>query len=81
MRYLQTLTEIAKEKTNTIVFPLPMDLIEPLLGCGSLRGRRPGDRDPRKGLRQTAGRSLAASQKASSCVRSLEADPVAASVA
>jgi len=32
LRYLQTLTEIAKDRTNTIVFPLPMDLIEPLLG-------------------------------------------------
>jgi regulator of protease activity HflC (stomatin/prohibitin superfamily) len=28
LRYLQTLTE----KTNTIVFPLPMDLIIPMLG-------------------------------------------------
>ena len=32
LRYLQTLTEIAPGKTSTIVFPLPMDLIEPLLG-------------------------------------------------
>ena len=31
LRYLQTLTEIAGEKTSTIVFPLPMDLVEPLL--------------------------------------------------
>lgn len=31
LRYLQTLTEIAGEKNSTIVFPLPMDLIEPLL--------------------------------------------------
>lgn len=31
LRYLQTLTEIAGERTNTIVFPLPMDLIEHLL--------------------------------------------------
>lgn len=31
LRYLQTLTEIAKDRTNTIVFPLPMDLIEPML--------------------------------------------------
>ena len=30
LRYLQTLKEIANEKTNTIVFPLPMDLIGPL---------------------------------------------------
>ena len=31
LRYLQTLTEIAGEKTNTIVFPLPMDLVETLI--------------------------------------------------
>jgi regulator of protease activity HflC (stomatin/prohibitin superfamily) len=31
LRYLQTLTEIAGEKTNTIVFPLPMDIVESLM--------------------------------------------------
>jgi len=31
LRYLQTLTEIAVEKNSTIVFPLPMDIIQPLL--------------------------------------------------
>ena len=31
LRYLQTLTEIAVEKNSTIIFPLPLDLIEPLL--------------------------------------------------
>lgn len=31
LRYLQTLTEIAVEKNSTIIFPLPIDLIEPLL--------------------------------------------------
>ena len=30
LRYLQTLTEIAGEKSSTIVFPLPMELITPL---------------------------------------------------
>lgn len=30
LRYLQTLTEIAGEKSSTIVFPLPMELIGPL---------------------------------------------------
>jgi regulator of protease activity HflC (stomatin/prohibitin superfamily) len=30
LRYLQTLTEIAVEKNSTIVFPLPIDLIEPM---------------------------------------------------
>ncbi|KPK60178.1 MAG: hypothetical protein AMJ59_07845 [Gammaproteobacteria bacterium SG8_31] len=32
LRYLQTLTEISTDKTNTVIFPLPLDLIEPLLG-------------------------------------------------
>jgi regulator of protease activity HflC (stomatin/prohibitin superfamily) len=31
LRYLQTLTEIASDKSSTIVFPLPIDLIEPLV--------------------------------------------------
>lgn len=31
LRYLQTLTEIAVEKNSTIIFPLPIDLIEPLI--------------------------------------------------
>jgi len=31
LRYLQTLTEIAGEQTNTIVFPLPMDILESLI--------------------------------------------------
>jgi len=37
LRYLQTLTEIAGEKSSTIVFPLPMDVLEPMLE--RLRGR------------------------------------------
>ncbi len=31
LRYLQTLTEIAGERSNTIVFPLPMDLVQALM--------------------------------------------------
>jgi regulator of protease activity HflC (stomatin/prohibitin superfamily) len=31
LRYLQTLADISSEKTSTIVFPLPLDLISPLL--------------------------------------------------
>jgi len=31
LRYLQTLSGIANDKSNTIVFPLPMDLITPFL--------------------------------------------------
>ena len=39
LRYLQTLTEIAVEKNSTIIFPLPLDLVEPLLTMM----RSPGD--------------------------------------
>ncbi len=28
LRYLQTMTEVANDKSNTIVFPLPMDMVE-----------------------------------------------------
>lgn len=38
LRYLQTLTEIAKDKTNTIIFPVPIDLLE------ALKNRPPPDR-------------------------------------
>ncbi len=38
LRYLQTLVEVAGDRTTTIVFPLPLDLIEPLLG----KARPPG---------------------------------------
>ena len=31
LRFLQTLTEVATEKNSTLVFPVPIDLFEPLL--------------------------------------------------
>jgi regulator of protease activity HflC (stomatin/prohibitin superfamily) len=31
LRYLQTLKEIANERTNTIVFPMPIEFIEPII--------------------------------------------------
>jgi len=31
LRFLQTLTEVAAEKNSTIVFPVPIDLFEPLI--------------------------------------------------
>jgi len=32
LRYLQTLTEIAAEKNSTIIFPLPIDWMEAVMG-------------------------------------------------
>jgi regulator of protease activity HflC (stomatin/prohibitin superfamily) len=37
LRYLQTLSHIANEKTSTIVFPLPMDFITPFLEAAKKR--------------------------------------------
>ena len=34
LRYLQTLSEIGAEQNSTIVFPLPIDLVKPLLAAG-----------------------------------------------
>ncbi len=31
LRFLQTLTEVASEKNSTLIFPVPIDLIKPLL--------------------------------------------------
>jgi regulator of protease activity HflC (stomatin/prohibitin superfamily) len=38
LRYLQTMTEVANDKSNTIIFPLPMDLIEAFMP-------KPGSKD------------------------------------
>ncbi|MCA0901846.1 slipin family protein [Microbulbifer agarilyticus] len=37
LRYMQTLIDIAGEQNSTIVFPLPMDLIKPLLDQRSVK--------------------------------------------
>ena len=40
LRYLQTLKEIANEKTNTIVFPLPLEFVGPILNLADKLGDR-----------------------------------------
>ncbi len=42
LRYLQTLLEIGSEQNSTIVFPLPIDLIGPLLQTASAHGAGAG---------------------------------------
>lgn len=39
LRYLQTLTNIASDKSNTIIFPIPMDLVSPLMDTLKNRNR------------------------------------------
>lgn len=37
LRYLQTLTNIASDKSNTVIFPIPMDLVSPLTDTLKIR--------------------------------------------
>jgi len=47
LRYMQTLTEIAVEKNSTIIFPLPLDLLEGLIpGLFKGNGRTPAAEIP-----------------------------------
>ncbi len=43
LRYLQTLTEVANDRSNTIIFPLPMDLIEPFMKSRSKQTDQSGE--------------------------------------
>ena len=45
LRYLQTMKEVAGDRTNTIIFPLPLDLIKPLLDMGEAMTNKNGDKD------------------------------------
>jgi hypothetical protein len=57
LRYLQALTDISSNQGSTIVFPLPIDLIRPLLEAG-------GDEAAAPDAIQDAGRELGAGEKA-----------------
>lgn len=47
LRYLDTLTQVAGDKSSTLVFPLPIDLLSLFLGKGgSLTGNSPSPADP-----------------------------------
>lgn len=58
LRYLQTLLELGADQNSTVVFPLPMDIIGPLLGAvgqapaaaEAAAGRRPEPRSETRGL-------------------------------
>jgi regulator of protease activity HflC (stomatin/prohibitin superfamily) len=47
LRYLQTLLEIGTNQNTTVVFPLPMDVLEPFVGKGSASRAEGTPRPPR----------------------------------
>jgi regulator of protease activity HflC (stomatin/prohibitin superfamily) len=59
LRYLQALREIGNAENSTIVFPLPMDLLEPLLKGGADKGRGQLGRAPELPATESAERETA----------------------
>ncbi len=47
LRYLQTLREIGATQNSTVVFPMPIDLIKPMLEAVSKSSESPPDEQPR----------------------------------
>jgi len=47
LRYLQTLLEIGTNQNTTVVFPLPMDVLEPFVGKGASARAEGTERPPR----------------------------------
>jgi regulator of protease activity HflC (stomatin/prohibitin superfamily) len=45
LRFLQTLAEVATENNSTIVFPVPIDLVRPLIEIGDRMSRENNNRD------------------------------------
>lgn len=49
LRYLQTLKDIANEQTNTIVFPMPMEFVEPIMNVANAIGNHSKPKPPESG--------------------------------
>ncbi len=60
LRYLQTLMEVSGNQSSTIVFPLPLDVIGPLVNAAQRRSANIDDPDERAGLEE----ALSAARKA-----------------
>ena len=64
LRYLQTLLEVSNNQSSTIVFPLPMDVLQPLLAVA--QGRRTVDGPERERLDEALTAARAALDTATS---------------
>jgi regulator of protease activity HflC (stomatin/prohibitin superfamily) len=70
LRYLQTLLEVSNKQSSTIVFPLPMDVLQPLLAAA--RGRAAVDGPERERLDEALAAARAALDTATSDRERLE---------
>ena len=81
LRYLQTLMEVSGNQASTIVFPLPMDIIKPLMSAA--QSRRAGEDGPERERLDAALAAARAALEDSTSARQLvehgsEEDPVPA---
>jgi regulator of protease activity HflC (stomatin/prohibitin superfamily) len=53
LRFLQTLAEVATENNSTLVFPVPIDLVKPLIDLGERRSSQPNGNGGTGGTTQT----------------------------
>ena len=49
LRYLQTLTQISAEKNSTIIFPLPLEMMDAFSQTSEIGRKSRHDRDSRRG--------------------------------
>jgi regulator of protease activity HflC (stomatin/prohibitin superfamily) len=60
LRYLQTLIEVSNNQSSTIVFPLPIDVLQPLLASAQARGGSASDAPEPAGLDEALAAARAA---------------------
>jgi regulator of protease activity HflC (stomatin/prohibitin superfamily) len=73
LRYLQTLLEVSNNQSSTIIFPLPIDVLQPLVGSAQ-KARATVDGPERKRLDAALDAARAALAGATSTIPELEAE-------
>jgi regulator of protease activity HflC (stomatin/prohibitin superfamily) len=75
LRYLQTLMEVSGNQSSTIVFPLPIDVLQPIMSAA--QGRRDADGPERERLDEALAAARVALETATAGRQSLEAGAAA----
>jgi regulator of protease activity HflC (stomatin/prohibitin superfamily) len=78
LRYLQTLTEVSGHQSSTIVFPLPIDVLQPLMAAGQAARQGTADGPERERLDEALRSARAALDAAPEAVPEPTPSPVPA---
>jgi regulator of protease activity HflC (stomatin/prohibitin superfamily) len=77
LRNLQTLIEVSNNQSSTIVFPLPMDVLAPLIGAGQPRNGSNADGAEKARLDEVLGAARAALEAATGGAETVAPVPLA----